>query len=129
MSRKKVLVVDDEGQFLEMIKLRLEANGYEVVTACNGREALEKIESDKPDVVFLDILMPQLDGVEALRAIREKNKDLPVFITTAFSTQERFKLAKGLDASGFIVKTGDLNKEIDNITSMLSLADKYKSKK
>lgn len=128
MRKKKILIVDDEVDFLNIIKMRLEKNKYDVITAVNGREALEKLENDSPDAVLLDILMPKLDGLQTLKKIRKKNKDLPVYIITAFSNEERFKLARKLGASGFIVKTSDLQKEIKNITSVLRMADKYKSR-
>jgi two-component system alkaline phosphatase synthesis response regulator PhoP len=126
MRKNKVLVVDDEMDFLEMIRLRLEANNYEVVTASDGEEALKEVRRDKPDVVLLDILMPGIDGFEVLKKIRMEHKDLPIFIITAFSNEERFKLANKLNASGFIVKTDDLKKQIENITSALGLSNKYK---
>jgi len=129
MDKKKILVIDDEPDFLEMIKLRLEANNYEVLTALNGKEGLEKVQQEKPDVVLLDILMPELDGLSVLRRIRSYNKNLPVFIITAFSNEERFKLANKLHASGFIVKTSDLKQEVDNINSILNIAPQYKVKK
>ncbi|MFA4889353.1 MAG: response regulator [Candidatus Omnitrophota bacterium] len=118
MVKKKILVVDDEPDYLELIKARLEANYYEVITASNGKEALEKIKNDKPDAVFLDILMPQFDGLETLEEIRKQNKNLPVFIITAFSNEERIKLAKKLGVSDFIVKTSDLGEVIGNIASI-----------
>jgi len=126
MSSKKILLVDDEADFLEMIKIRLQASDYDVVVARSGKEALLKIKSEKPDAVLLDILMPGLDGLATLKKIRRQNKDLPVFIITAFSTEERFKLASKLDASGFIIKDGDLKKEVKNITSAINLSGKYK---
>lgn len=129
MDKKKILVVDDEPDFLKMIKMRLEADDYDVITASDGEEALDKVKCEKPDAVFLDILMPGLDGLETLKIIRRKNKNLPIFIITAFSNEERFKLANKLDSSGFIVKTGDLKEEVKNISSILALADSYKPKK
>lgn len=126
MIRKKVLVVDDELDFLEIVKTRLKANNYNVITAINGKEALEKIENEKPDVVLLDILMPGMDGISVLKRIRKKYKTLPVFIVTAFSNKERFKIANNFNASGFIIKTDDLQSEIDNIKSAISLSEKYK---
>ncbi len=126
-KKKKILVVDDETDFLEMIKLRLEANDYEVMTATNGKEALRKVKAEKPDAVLLDILIPAPDGINVLKTIRKTDKNLPVFIITAFSNEERFKLANQLAASGFIVKTNDLKKEIDNITNAIKLSDKFKS--
>lgn len=127
MEKKKILVVDDEPDFLEVMKIRLEANNYQVITASDGKDALEKIKNEKPDAVLLDILMPKLDGLQTLRKIRRQNKNLPVFIITAFSNEERFKVAKKLDASGFIVKSGDLKQELKNITGALSMSDKFRN--
>jgi len=90
---------------------------------------LEKINKEKPNAVLLDVLMPGIDGLGVLKKIRKTDKDLPVYIITAFSNEERFKVANKLGASGFIVKTVDLKKEIENITTALNLSDKFKSKK
>jgi len=122
------LVVDDEPDFLKMIKIRLEANDYEVIVATNGKEALDQVKNN-PDAVLLDILMPGIDGLEVLKRIRKTNPELPVFIITAFSNEERFELAKKFNASGFIVKTGDLGIEVENITNILRLSDKFKNGK
>ncbi|MCM8790687.1 MAG: response regulator [Candidatus Omnitrophica bacterium] len=124
--KKKILVVDDEIEFLNMIKLRLEASGYDVVTATNGKEVFDRIREHKPDAILLDILLPGMNGLEVLKRIRNENKQIPVFIITAFSSQERFELANKFNASGFIVKTQDIKTEIDNITSILRVSDKYK---
>ncbi len=129
MGKLKILVVDDEPEFVELIKMRLEDNGYDVVTAFDGKEGLEKIKSESPDAVLLDILMPGLDGIEALKKIRRSNKDLPVFIVTAFSNEERFEKARKHNVSGFIVKTSDLKQEVQNITNAIRISPLYKSRK
>lgn len=130
MEKKKILVVDDEPDFLEVITVRLEANDYDVITAYNGHEALEKIKSEKPDAVLLDILMPGIDGLEVLKRIRKIDGKLPVYMLTAFSTDERFKMANKFGASGFIVKTtDDISKEINNITAALNISGKFQRKK
>ena len=128
MEKKVILVVDDELEFLKMIRMRLEANYYEVVTATSGAEALDKVSKYKLDAVLLDILMPGIDGLEALRRIRKMDESLPVYIITAFSTDERFKAANKLGASGFIVKTDDLAKEVNNITSALDMSARFHKK-
>lgn len=124
---KKILVVDDEKDFLAIMKKRLESSKYHVLTAASGKEALKKIKADKPDAVLLDILMPGLDGFEVLWMIRRYYKDLPVFMITAFSNEERFKLAEKLNASGFIVKTGNLKEEVRHIDNVLSVAGRYRA--
>ena len=128
MAKHKLLVVDDEIDFLEMLKLRLEANDYSVVTAMDGNEALEKFKTEKPAAVLLDILMPGMDGIDVLKKIRKENSKVPVFIITAFSNEERFKMANKLNASGFIVKTNDLQKEIQNITSAIAISESFKGR-
>ena len=129
MDKLKILVVDDEPEFVELIKMRLEDNGYDVVTAVDGKQGLEKVKSESPDAVLLDILMPGLDGIEALKRIRRSDKDLPVFIVTAFSNEERFEKARKHDVSGFIVKTSDLKREVENITNAIRISPLYKSRK
>ncbi len=127
MTKKKaILVVDDEIEFLKMIRLRLEANDYEVVTAINGAQAMEKLKNYKLDAILLDILLPDMNGIDILKMIRKKDKNMPVFMITAFSSPERFELANKFNASGFIIKTDDLQIEVNNITSAIRLADKFK---
>jgi CheY-like chemotaxis protein len=120
------LLVDDEIDFLQLLKARLEANGYNVVTAMNGREALEKFKQEKPDALILDVMMPEVNGLEVLRDIRKDDQKIPIFIITAFSNEERFKAANQFNASGFIMKTSDLQSEIDNINNALGISAKYK---
>lgn len=127
MEKKRILVVDDEPDFLEMISVRLEASGYEVIPAANGKDAVKILKKEKPDAVLLDILMPDIDGLKVLRWIRSNNKKLPVFMITAFSNEERFRLANKLGASGFIVKTNDLKREVENINNALQIAGRYKA--
>ena len=121
----KVLVADDEPDFVTLLTARLRANGYEVVAAQDGEEALAQIRRERPDVVLLDILLPKMDGLKVLREIRREDKRLPIFMITAYASPERFNQAKRMDASGFLVKTKDLNQEIRNITASLHLASSY----
>ena len=126
MVKKKILLVDDEIDFLQLLKLRLEANDYNVITAMNGKEALEKFKREKPDMLILDVMMPEINGIEVLREIRKEDQKIPIFIITAFSNEERFKAANQFNASGFIMKTSDLQSEIDKINNTLGIAAKHK---
>jgi two-component system response regulator VicR len=126
MAKKKILLVDDEIDFLQLLKARLEANNYEVVTAMNGAEALKKFKDQPPDALMLDIMMPEINGLEVLKKIREVNRGIPVFVITAFNNEERFKTANQFNASGFIIKTNDLQAEIDKIGALLKITEKHK---
>jgi len=126
---KRVLVVDDDPDFVQMIRTRLQADGYEVITAADGEEALKKVKLEKPDVMLLDVLMPKMGGLKVLQRIHRLNKRLPVYILTGFSNSERFGLANKYGAAGFIVKTSNLKREISNITHSLNLASKYRPKR
>ena len=83
----KIMVVDDEPDVVDLVKLVLESDGFNVVMAYSGKEALEKIGQEMPDLVLLDIMMPQMDGWEVYSRIRAnpKTKDIPVAMLTAKS--------------------------------------------
>ena len=82
---KKILVVDDEQQLALAVKIRLQSRGYQVVTANDGQEALERIGQERPDLVLLDVLMPVMDGYSCLREINTRfgRGKIPVIILTA----------------------------------------------
>ncbi len=85
MAQAKILVVDDDPDDLKMISMILQPEGYEVVTAENGREALEKVESEDPDLIILDVMMPELDGFAACAKLKSspERKGIPVILLTA----------------------------------------------
>ncbi|HUT13365.1 MAG TPA: response regulator [Thermoguttaceae bacterium] len=93
-TKKKVLVVDDDADFIEMHKAMLETNGYDVVTACNGRECLEKARAEKPDLIILDVMMAtDSDGFDVsreLRGDREATKDVPIIMVTSVHARYPF---------------------------------------
>ena len=82
---RKILACDDEAAILHLIRVILESAGYEVVTAADGREALQKVESERLDLVILDIMMPYADGFGVLQEIRRNpaTRDLPVILLSA----------------------------------------------
>ncbi|CAN5529787.1 N/A [soil metagenome] len=81
----KVLVCDDERHIVRLIQVNLERQGYQVVTAFDGKEGLEKIRAEKPQLVVLDVMMPYMDGFEVLKALRREpeTENLPVIMLTA----------------------------------------------
>ena len=109
MDKKKILVVDDEQDLLDFVKLRLEANNYDVVTAIGGEEALVVFKKEKPDLVLLDILMPGLDGFKVCQTLRKDplTKNIPVIMLTAKDRLDDIKQAKQIGANGYIIKPFD----------------------
>ena len=101
--RYRILVVDDEERMVRFIRLNLEQDGFEVITAANGKEALDRIREDLPDLVLLDVMMPDLDGFEVLRMLREFS-DVPVIMLTARSTEEDIVRGLELGADDYITK-------------------------
>lgn len=81
----KILVCDDERHIVRLIQVNLEKNGFNVVTAYDGKEGLEKIQQEKPDLVVLDVMMPYMDGFEVLKNLRREpeTEGLPVIMLTA----------------------------------------------
>jgi DNA-binding response OmpR family regulator len=101
----KILVVDDDLHIQRLYKEEFEDDGYEVVVASNGKEALEMFEKENPDIVTLDILLPDMDGIHILRQIKEKNPKIPVIMSTAYDYRDDFAVWA---SEAYIVKSSDL---------------------
>lgn len=85
MDRKKILIIDDDADMVEVMTLRLTASGYDVISSNNGMDGLEKARKEIPDLILLDVRMPQMDGHTMLRNLKkygEKTKSIPVIIVT-----------------------------------------------
>lgn len=82
---KKILAVDDEKHIVRLVQVNLERQGYEVVTAFDGKEALQKVQEENPDLVVLDVMMPYMDGFEVLQNLRRNpaTREIPVIMLTA----------------------------------------------
>ncbi|MCK4881686.1 MAG: response regulator [Candidatus Omnitrophica bacterium] len=107
MEKKfNILLVDDEMDFIEPIAFWLEAKGYSVQTALNGKDALKLVGEKVPDIVLLDINMPIMNGIDTLKNIRENNQTLPVIMITA--ELEQLPVLQELGISGFFPKEGTL---------------------
>lgn len=109
MTRKRILIVDDETELAYAIQIRLKQAGYEVLTAYDGFEGLEKARKENPDLILLDILMPGMDGYQMLRKLKENNqtKSIPVIMLTAKSQLEDVTQATNLGVEDYIVKPFD----------------------
>ncbi|HEB02154.1 MAG TPA: response regulator [Nitrospirae bacterium] len=113
----KILVVDDDSHILKLYKLELEEDGYDVVTAANGQEAMERFDSDEPDLVTLDILMPDIDGISLLRQMKEKKPRLPIIMSTAYDYRDDFAVWA---SEAYMVKSADLSEMKEMIKKLLA---------
>lgn len=100
---KRILVVDDEPRMIGFIRMNLELEGYQVIEAHNGLEALEAIRTQLPDLVLLDVMMPQLDGFETLRMLREFSS-IPVIMLTAKGEEDDKVYGLELGADDYVTK-------------------------
>lgn len=100
---KRILVVDDEPRMIGFIRMNLELEGYQVIEAHNGLEALEAIRTQLPDLVLLDVMMPQLDGFETLRMLREFS-NIPVIMLTAKGEEDDKVFGLELGADDYVTK-------------------------
>jgi len=105
----KILIVDDEDVFIKMIQKLLVGSGYEVVTAGDGQEGLEKAKSENPDLIILDVMMPIMDGFTMLKEVREdeKVKDTPVIMCTSKSQKDYIEESQELKVDAYITKPID----------------------
>ena len=101
----KILIVDDDQNILRLYKEELEEEGYTIVTASNGQEAIERFEAEDPDLVTLDILLPDIDGIKLLRQMKEKKPRLPIIMSTAYDYRDDFAVWA---SEAYIVKSSDL---------------------
>jgi two-component system response regulator (stage 0 sporulation protein F) len=102
----RILVVDDEENLRELYLTELSEEGYEVLLAANGKEAIELLKEHKPDAVIMDIRMPEMDGIETLGKMVTRHKNIPIIIHTAYSSyREDFR---SWAAEAYVVKSSDL---------------------
>ena len=106
MDKKRILVVDDEADLREMLSLRLEANGYEVLTAADGEEGLAKARKEKPDLIILDLMLPKVDGYKICLMLKydEKYKKIPIILFTARAQETDVSMGEEVGADAYIIK-------------------------
>jgi CheY-like chemotaxis protein len=103
----KVLLIEDEPDVLELYRLKLTLDDYNVVTAMNGPEGLDKAESEKPELIFLDIKMPGMDGFEVIKKLRTNpvTKEIPVVILSNFDEESMVEKGLSLGANEYLIKS------------------------
>lgn len=107
LEGKAILVSDDDLTLAEMYELRLKAEGALVAVAHNGREAIEMMEANQPDIILLDIMMPEMSGFDVLKYMQDNPNlaKIPVIVLTALIENDKYQHARELGAKGYIVKS------------------------
>lgn len=121
MSKGKILVVDDEIYIVHILDFSLGMEGYEVITALDGEQAIERLKVEKPDLVVLDIMMPKLDGYEVCKAIKSNpaTKQTPVILLSAKGRNVDQKLGFDVGADDYITKPFSPRKLVERINQLL----------
>lgn len=106
MDKKRILIIDDEEDILNLLRFRLEANNYEVASALDGQEGLNKARSMKPNLIILDLMLPKLDGYKICRMLKfdESYKDIPIIMFTARAQKNDEELGMEVGADAYITK-------------------------
>ena len=120
-DQARILLVDDEPDLIDTIQCRLEANSFDVTTACNGEEGLKKAAEENPDLILLDTNMPVMNGHEMLERLRKDPdlKDIPVIMCTALCEAQDIAAASSYGISDYVTKPFDYTDLIEKITTAL----------
>jgi len=119
----KVLVIDDEQGIRSLLDMLLSRKGYGVVLADGGRKGLELFRRERPDVIVLDLNMPEMDGVAVLQQVRSLNPDQPVIILTGAGTPEKEQRVHALGVSEFVEKEFSMHRLGDALKRVLKTPD------
>ena len=121
MLGKKILVVDDEPNIIAMLKNRLAASGYEVITAADGMEALDMARSESPDLIILDIMLPKMDGYKVCAMLKfdVQYMSTPIIMLTARANESDRKIGEELGVEDYIVKPFDGKKLVERVNQLL----------
>ena len=105
-NKKRILVVEDDVMSLEVMRIRLEQSGFEVIAADGGKEGLIKAISEHPDLIIADVMMPELDGLQMIKILRANSdlKNTPIIVISALGREIDIRNAKEAGANDYIVK-------------------------
>ena len=122
MNKKKILIVDDESDLVEMLSIRLEASGYQVITASDGQEGLHKAQTEKSDLIILDLMLPKIDGYKVCRMLKfdEKYRQIPIILFTARAQEADIKLGEEVGADAYVTKPFEPDILLGKITQLLN---------
>src|SRR5579862_9906139 len=117
----RILIIDDDSENRKLLRFRLEKSGYEVREGTNGEEALREIEREKPDLVFLDVRIPKVDGWQVCRGLKSnpETKDIPVVMLTGCSQDAQEDYGRQCGADDYVTKPWDARRVLDVTSALL----------
>ena len=121
MGKKRILIVEDEAQLVNLLKMRLEANDYEVITAYDGQEGLDKARKEKLNLIILDLMLPGMDGYKVCGLLKKDTRyaGVPIIMFTARAQEEDIKLGKEVGADAYITKPFEPQVLLEKIKELL----------
>jgi two-component system sensor histidine kinase/response regulator len=124
MAAPKILVVDDQPINVQLLKRKLEREGMQVMTAYSGQEALDAVQQEKPELILLDVMMPDMDGIEVCQRLQasEDTRSIPIIFVTARSSKEGKIEGLGVGAVDYITKPIDLDETLARVQTQLRFA-------
>ena len=126
---KRILLADDDPDVIEVVSMLLEDEGYEIITAKDGEEALARIEGENPDLVILDLLMPRVDGFAVINTLREPRYErwsgIPVIVLTSVREEvsrrrDELETGRSMEYAAYLEKPADPDELLDTVSSLLS---------
>jgi len=120
---RKILIVDDEPYILNILDFSLDAEGYTVLQAADGEQALQLVRDERPDLVIMDVMMPRQDGFETCRQLKDdpKTSGIPIVMLTARGSREDREIGDMVKADGYITKPFSPQKLLDTVSDFLGV--------
>jgi two-component system, OmpR family, alkaline phosphatase synthesis response regulator PhoP len=129
MRGKKILLVDDDADFVEAIKLILESKSYDVVVSYDGKEGLKKVQTEEPNLIILDVMMPEMDGYEVCAKLKSdpKYRHIPILLLTAVgeaipTTSYTKEMGMRIEADDYIPKPVEPMEIVDRVEKLLRIS-------
>ena len=121
-NKKKILLVEDEPEFREALRMRLEANGYDIIEAEDGAIGLDTARHQNPDLIILDVMLPKMDGFKVARLLKfdVKYKNIPLMMLTVMSQASDRKMGQAVGADAYLTKPCQPQELLDTISTLVS---------
>ena len=119
---KKILIVEDEPDFRVALRMRLEANGYNIIEADDGMKGLDAVRQQNPDLIILDVMLPKMDGFKVARLLKfdAKYKNIPLMMLTVMSQESDRKMGQAVGADVYMTKPYQPQELLDTISTLVS---------